>query len=82
MTPPSVRLDRLTLRTGPMSDADARRLAELVGLALGRMPELPGPVAAQKVSVDVAAADARNVGDLADAIAAAIEAALRTEAVR
>lgn len=82
MTGSSVRLDRLTLHAGPMSDADARRLAELVAMALARIPDLPGPVSAQKVSVDVPAQDGRGVSDLADVIAAAIEASLRAEAVR
>jgi hypothetical protein len=82
MTRPSVQFDRLTLRTGSMSEADARRLAELVGLALGRIPALPKPVDAPKVTVDVASQAGRSVAEIADAVAAAIEAALAAEAMR
>ncbi len=82
MTQPSVQLDRLSLHVGAMSESEARRLAELVGLALGRIPALPNAIEAGKVSVDVPDQTGRSVAEIADAVAAAIEAALRAEAVR
>lgn len=74
----AVRIDRLSLHAGPLSEAQARRLAELVGLALGRVP-LRG---AENVSVSVPALDGaggRTVEQLADAVVHAIEAALRVD---
>ncbi|HEX8082152.1 MAG TPA: hypothetical protein VF557_18215 [Jatrophihabitans sp.] len=74
----TVRIDRLSLHAGPLSEAQARRLAELVGLALGRVPLR----AAGNVSVSVPAldgTDGRTVEQLADAVAHAIEAALRVD---
>jgi hypothetical protein len=75
-----VSVDRLTLRTGPMSESDARRLAELVGLALGRMPSLP--TSRGTVSVNVPSQPGRTVEQIAEAVAHAIEAALRVEGAR
>jgi hypothetical protein len=75
----SVDVDRLSLHAGAMSETDGRRLAELVGLALGRLPVLPHPVDTAKVAIDVAPGS--TVEQLAEAVAAAIEAALRAEAV-
>ena len=74
----AVRIDRLSLHAGPLSEAQARRLAELVGLALGRTPLR----AAGNISVSVPAldgADGRTVEQLADAVVHAIEAALRVD---
>jgi hypothetical protein len=82
MTQPSVQLDRLSLHVGAMSESEARRLAELVGLALGRIPALPKAVEASKVSVDVPDQTGRSVAEIADAVAAAVQAALWAEAVR
>lgn len=82
MTQPSVHLDRLSLRVGAMSEADARRLAELVALALARIPALPGPLESGKVTAEVPAQPGRGLEHIAGAVAAAIEAALRAEAVR
>ena len=74
----AVRIDRLSLHAGPLSEAQARRLAELVGLALGRVP-LRG---AENVSVSVPAlggADGRTLEQLAESVAQALEAALRLD---
>jgi hypothetical protein len=79
--PANIAVERLTLHAGSMSESDARRLAELVAMALGRLPELSNPVDAAKVSVDVAAQPGRDVAQVADAVADAIAAALRIEAV-
>jgi hypothetical protein len=76
--PPPVTIGRLSLHAGALSDAEARRLAELVGLAVGRLALRP----AERVSVSVPAQDGRTVEQIADAVAHAIENALRTEAVR
>jgi hypothetical protein len=75
----AVRIDRLSLRAGALSEAEARRLAELVGLALGRasLPALAGPPGA--VSVTVPARDGRTLEQLAESVAQAIEAALRLD---
>jgi len=82
MTGPRVAVDRLSLHAGPMSESDARRLAELVGLALGRLPALPHPVDVGTLAVDLPAQVGRSVEQIADAVAAQIEAALRQEAAR
>ncbi|HEX8769113.1 MAG TPA: hypothetical protein VF714_12120 [Jatrophihabitans sp.] len=71
----AVRIDRLSLRAGSLSEAEARRLAELVGLALGRVPIRSAP----NLSVTVPAQDGRTVEQLADAVVHAIEAALRLD---
>ena len=75
----AVQIDRLSLRAGSLSEAEARRLAELVGLALGRVPM---PTTAGTVSVTVPAStgtDGRTVEQLAEAVVHAIEAALRLD---
>ena len=79
MTAP-VSIDRLSLHTGPMSAGDARRLAELVGLALGRMAQPPTDTGT--VSVTVPPQQGRSVEQIADAVARAIEAALRVDGAR
>jgi hypothetical protein len=81
-TAPDLSIGRLSLNAGPMSEADARRLAELVGLALARIPNLPSSADTGKVSVEVPAQTGRSIVELADAVARAIAAALRIEAVR
>ena len=63
-----------------MSASDARRLAELVGLALGRMT--PPPTDTGTVSVSVPPQQGRSVEQIADAVARAIEAALRVDGAR
>jgi hypothetical protein len=75
----AVRIDRLSLRAGSLSEAQARRLAELVGLALGRAPMLDAGSAPRNVSVSVPAQDGRTVEQLAEAVVHAIEAALRVD---
>ena len=88
----SISIDRVTLRPGPMSASDARRLAELVGLALGRMgPPAPATdtdtgtgtgTGTGTVSVSVPPQQGRSVEQIADAVARAIEAALRVDGAR
>lgn len=78
---PDVSVDRLTLRAGSISEADARRLAELVALAIGRLPMPPESVEAATLSVDVRPQAGRGVAEIAEAVAVAIEEALRIEAV-
>lgn len=82
-----MRIDRLSLRAGALSEAEARRLAELVGLALGRAAlgraalgraSIAG-AAPSSVSVTVPAQDGGGVEELAEAVALAIEAALRLD---
>jgi hypothetical protein len=75
-----ISIDRLSLNTGPMSAGDARRLAELVGLALGRME--PPKTDTGTVSVTVPPQEGRSVEQVADAVTRAIEAALRVEGAR
>ena len=74
MTAP-LHVDRLSLHAGPLSEAEARRLAQLVGLALGRLPAR----AAGNVAVRVPTAPGQPAEELAAAIVRAIEEALRTE---
>jgi hypothetical protein len=74
----SVSVGRLTLHAGNLSDAQARRLAELVALALGRMPVR----SAQTVTVGMPAPAANSVEQIADAVAHAIEQALIVEGAR
>jgi hypothetical protein len=76
--PTAVTIGRLSLHAGALSDADARRLAELVGLALARVPVRP----AENVDVTVGPQPGRTVEQLADAVAHAIEDALRVEGAR
>ena len=78
----AVRIDRLSLRAGALSEAEARRLAELVGLALGRAALGQASIAGagpRAVSVTVPAQDGGAVEQLADAVVHAIEAALRLD---
>jgi len=74
----SVSIGRLTLHAGNLSEPEARRLAELVVLALGRLPVRP----AETVAVRVPAQPANGVEQLADAVARAIEQALMGEGAR
>jgi hypothetical protein len=73
---PTVEIGRLSLHAGAMSEADARRLAELVGLGLARLPYCAGP-ARDHVAVSVPAEG--GVAEIAAAAVGAIEAALRAE---
>lgn len=68
---------RLAISVPAMSPADARRLAELVGSALGRQCPEGGPARLDMVRVAVPAGDG-DVERLAEAVAAAVTAALRT----
>lgn len=75
--PNTVTIDRLALHAGAMSVDEARRFAELVALALARIPMYSAtPVA----SVDVRAESGGGIQQLATVVADAIAAALRAEA--
>lgn len=74
----TVTIGRLSLHPGALSEAEARRLAELVALALGRIPLRP----ADNVAVNLAAQTGKTIEQTADAIAAAIEDALRRDGAR
>jgi hypothetical protein len=76
--PRAVTIGRLSLHAGALSDAEARRLAELVGTAVGRLAIRP----AESVDVTVPAQTGRTVEQIADAVARAIEDAVRAQAVR
>jgi hypothetical protein len=76
--PQAVTIGRLTLHAGALSDAEARRLANLVGVALGRVPVRP----AENVTVTVPPQTGNTVEQIADAVAHAIEDALRVEGIR
>ncbi|MEE6179642.1 hypothetical protein [Mycobacterium sp. 050134] len=70
-----VSIGRLSLHLGALSEADARRLAQLVGLALGRVPLR----AADHVTVTIPEQTGKPVQQIADVVAHAIEEALRVE---
>jgi hypothetical protein len=76
--PQTVTIGRLSLRPGALSEADARRLAELVGLALGRIPLQP----AEHVALSIPPQTGKSVEQIADAVARAIENALRIDGAR
>jgi len=73
-----VTIDRLALHAGTMTVDEARRLAELVALALARIPLDAAP---PSVAVEVSAPAGRSLEQLAGSVADAIAAALRVEAV-
>ena len=64
--PQTVTIGRLSLRPGALSEAEARRLAELVGLALGRIPLQP----ADSVALSIPSQTGKTVEQIADAVAA------------
>lgn len=72
-----VLIDRLSLHAGPLSEAQGRRLAELVGLALGTVPLDSAGVAG--VSVTVPHTTGGTVEQLAEAVVRAVQAALRVD---
>ena len=75
--PNAVTIDRLALHAGALSVDEARRLAELVALALARIPMYsPTPVA----WVDVRVESEGGIHQVAAVVADAIAAALRAEA--
>ncbi|MGO9152914.1 hypothetical protein [Mycobacterium sp.] len=74
----TVTIGRLSLHPGALSEADARRLAELVALALGRIPLR----SADSVAVSLPAQTGKTVEQTADAIAGVIEDALRRDGAR
>jgi hypothetical protein len=81
--PQNVTISRLSLHPGALTEAQARRLAELVGLALGRIPARSAdsvPVrAADSVAVAVPPQSGKTLEQIADTIARAIEDALRMD---
>ena len=76
--PPSVRIDRLTLNAGTMTEAQGRRLAELVGQELVRLPA-SAPTRTERADVSVTGPAGRTLEATARAVAAAIEAVLRAD---
>jgi hypothetical protein len=66
-----MKIDRLTLHTGPLTDSEARELAQLVAEAVATLP-LP-PAGAVRVQVEPPAQG--GVASLRDAIARAVEQA-------
>lgn len=74
----TVTIGRLTLHAGALSEAEARRLADLVGLALGRVPMRP----TDTVAVSVPAQAGRTVEQIAETVAHAIEDALHADGAR
>ncbi|MEU4244762.1 hypothetical protein [Actinoplanes sp. NPDC026619] len=73
-------VDRLAITVPAMSPADARRLAELVGSALGRHRTRLVPARLEMVRVAVPAGDG-DLERLAEDVAAAVIAALHTTGV-
>jgi hypothetical protein len=67
-----VRIDRLTLHTGPLSEAEARELARLVAEDIAALPL----ASAGSVRVTVAQPGAGGVASLREAVARAVESAL------
>ena len=65
----AVSVDRIALHVPAMSEDDARRLAELVAHALGRLPD-SAPRRVEKVTAKVDAQSTNEV--LAEQIAAAV----------
>jgi hypothetical protein len=76
-----VSIDRLTVRGVDLSEADARRLGVLVAQALGRLPA-EGLRSAASASVEVDQQPGQGVEQLARAVVARLEAALREEGAR
>ncbi|WP_125776052.1 hypothetical protein [Antribacter gilvus] len=76
-----VSIDRLTVRGVDLSEADARRLGVLVAQALGRLPAA-GLRSSASASVDVDQEPGQGVEQLARAVVARLEAALREEGPR
>jgi hypothetical protein len=78
----SVGLDvsRLSLCVGPMSENDARHLAERVAALLGRLP-ITADTASEPVSASVTAAPGSTIDEIADGVVAAVAAALRLDGV-
>ena len=70
-----MKIDRLALHTGPMSDTQARELAQLVAEAIATLP-LP-PAGAVRVRLQQPAQG--GVASLRDAIVEAVEAAFAGE---
>jgi hypothetical protein len=67
-----VRIDRLTLHTGPLTGAEARELARLIAEDLAALPLPP----AGSVRVSVAQPATGGVASLREAVARAVEAAV------
>ncbi|GAA1954682.1 hypothetical protein [Microbacterium deminutum] len=66
-----MKIDRLTLHTGPLTDREAHELAQLVAEAVATLPLPP----AGAVRVQVPAPAQGGVASLRDAIVKAVEAA-------
>jgi len=74
-TPPAVTIGRLSLHSGPLSEAEARRLAELVAVVLGRIPLR----SADRIGVTVPDQTGQTLEQIADAVARGIQDALRLD---
>lgn len=71
-----MKVDRLVLHTGPLTESQARELAQQVAEELGALPLRP----AGAVTVTVPAPRSGGVPTLRDAIVRAVTAALSDEA--
>lgn len=67
-----MRIDRLTLHTGPLTEAEARELARLVAEDIAALPLPPSG----SVRVSVPQPGTGGVASLREAVARAVEAAL------
>lgn len=67
-----MKIERLTLHTGPLTDGEAHELAQQVAQALAGMPLQP----AAALRIDVAQPSSGSVDTLRDAVVSAVEAAL------
>lgn len=67
-----MRIDRLTLHTGPLTDAEARELARLVAEDIAGMPLPP----AGSIRVEVAQPSTGGLPTLREAVARAVEKAV------
>lgn len=71
-----MRIGRLTLHTGPLSDADARELAQLVAEDVAGLALPP----AGAVRIEVAHPGTGGIASLREAVAKAVQAALTSGA--
>lgn len=72
-----IRIDRLTLHAGALSEGDGRRLARLVGDAISRWPLRNGTVRTDALHVSVVSRPGDGVEQIAMSVATAIESAVR-----
>lgn len=70
------RIERVTMHTGPLSENEARELAQQVAEMIAEMPLAP----AGAIRVDIQRPENGGIGSLRDAVAHAVEAALAARA--